>query len=126
MPLPPIFQPELAARAIRFLAEHPRRNMWSGFSTAYTVLGARLAPKLLDWYLGRSGVSAQQTERRTPRRDPNVFAPSDELDDAGAHGPFSSQAWRRDPQTWLSTHRRALLSAAATASAAALLRRRRR
>lgn len=129
MPLPPIFQPEVAARAIRFLAEHPRRNMWSGFSTAYTVLAARLAPKLLDWYLGRSGVSAQQTARGTPRRSPNVFAPSDELDDAGARGPFTAQAWRRDPQTWLSTHRRALLSAtasAATASAAVLLRRRRR
>lgn len=129
LPVPPIFQPEIAARAIRFLAQHPRRNMWSGFSTAYTILGARLAPKLLDRYLARFGVSGQQTEQRTPRRSPNVFAPSDELDDAGARGPFSSQAWHRDPQTWLSTHRRALLSAtasAATASAAVLLRRRRR
>jgi NAD(P)-dependent dehydrogenase (short-subunit alcohol dehydrogenase family) len=43
MPVPPIFQPELPARAIAFLAEHPRRNMWVGVSTAYTILGERLA-----------------------------------------------------------------------------------
>jgi len=42
MPVPPIFQPELPARAIAFLAEHPRRTMWVGVSTAYTILGERL------------------------------------------------------------------------------------
>jgi hypothetical protein len=56
MPVPPIFQPELPGRAIVYLAEHPRRNMWVGISTAYTIVGERLAPKLLDLYLGRSGV----------------------------------------------------------------------
>jgi hypothetical protein len=63
MPVPPVFQPELPARAIAYLAEHPRRNMWVGLSTAYTILGERLAPKLLDWYLGRSGVKSPQTDR---------------------------------------------------------------
>jgi len=58
MPVPPIFQPEVPARAIRFLAEHPRRNMWVGISTAYTILGERVAPKLLDLYLGRTGVKS--------------------------------------------------------------------
>lgn len=126
MPLPPVYQPELAARAIRFLAEHPRRNMWVGLSTAYTILGERLAPKLLDRYLARAGVAGQQTSRPTPRSGPNTFAPADETQDAGSQGPFAPRAHRRDPQTWLSKHRRAILSGVSgTAFAAAVLLRRR-
>ena len=113
MPVPPIFQPELPARAIRFLAEHPRRNMWVGLSTAYTVLGERLAPKLLDLYLGRSGVQSQQTDTDTPRRGSNVHAARDDDSDAGAHGPFDSRAHAGDPLLWASMHRRTLLSALA-------------
>ena len=93
MPVPPIFQPELPARAIAFLAEHPRRNMWVGVSTAYTILGERLAPKLLDLYLGWTGVKSQQTDRDLPRLGSNVFEPRDEDEDQGIprrvrrHGP---------------------------------------
>ena len=126
MPVPPIFQPELPARAIRFLAEHPRRNMWVGISTAYTILGERVAPKLLDLYLGRSGVKSQQTEQDTPRLGSNVFEPRDEETDQGAHGPFDDQAHGSDPLLWASMHRRGLLSALLTTggAAAALLARR--
>ncbi len=126
MPVPPVYQPEVPARAIRFLVEHPRRNMWVGVSTAYTILGERLAPKFLDFYLGRKGVSSQQTEQDTPRRGPNVFAPADEDEDCGAHGPFDSMAHDRSPLLWMSMHRRELLSgmaAAATAAGALLARR---
>ncbi|WP_325104694.1 SDR family oxidoreductase [Segeticoccus sp.] len=125
MPVPPIFQPELPARAIRFLAEHPRRNMWVGLSTAYTVLGERLAPKLLDLYLGRSGVKSQQTGQDLPRTDSNLHTPSDDTEDRGAHGPFDDKAHSSDPQLWLSVHRRSVLSgmAAATLAVVPLLRR---
>ncbi|HET7325729.1 MAG TPA: SDR family oxidoreductase [Nocardioidaceae bacterium] len=128
MPVPPVFQPELPAKAIRFLAEHPRRNMWVGVSTAYTILGERLAPKLMDLYLGRSGVQSQQTDQDTPRLGSNVFAPSDEDADQGAHGPFGDQAHGRDPLLWASIHRRPILSCLAgsvTAAATAVLVRRR-
>jgi NAD(P)-dependent dehydrogenase (short-subunit alcohol dehydrogenase family) len=118
MPVPPIFQPELPARAIAFLAEHPRRNMWVGVSTAYTILGERLAPKLLDLYLGRTGVKSQQTDRELPRLGSNVFEPQDDREDQGAHGGFDGQAHARDPQLWLSMHRRAV---AAGFGAAAVL-----
>jgi len=118
MPVPPIFQPELPGKAIVFLAEHPRRNMWVGVSTAYTILGERLAPKLLDIYLGRSGVKSQQTGKDTPHLGPNLFEPRDAGEDQGARGAFSEKAHGRDPQLWLSLHRRALLAGLAAAVAA--------
>lgn len=123
MPVPPIFAPELPARAIRFLIEHPRRNMWVGVATAYTILGERLAPKFLDLYLGKTGVKSQQTEDK-PRRGSNVFEPQDQDEDAGAWGPFDSKTHTHDPVLWMSMHRRALGAAgAAVAAAGALLAR---
>ena len=110
MPVAPIFQPELPAKGIVFLAEHPRRNMWIGISTAYTILGERLAPKLADLYLARTGVSGQQTDRDLPRFGSNVDQPSDQEADQGAHGPFDDQAHDKDPMTWLSLHRREVLA----------------
>lgn len=131
MPVPPIYQPELPARAIRFLAEHPRRNMWIGLSTAYTILGERLAPKLLDLYLARRGVQSQQTDQQTRRLGPNLYTPSDDTEDLGAHGCFDDQAHGRDPLLWTSMHRGKLLSAtvgagiATAGTVAGLLARRR-
>ncbi len=119
MPVAPIFQPELAARAIVFLAEHPRRNMWVGIATAYTILAERLVPKLLDVYLGRSGVSSQQTDQDAPRLGSNVFEPRDDTADQGAHGAFDEKAHAKDPVSWASMHRAALLSGAAGAAALA-------
>jgi NAD(P)-dependent dehydrogenase (short-subunit alcohol dehydrogenase family) len=110
MPVPPIFQPEVPAKGIAFLAEHPRRNMWIGISTAYTILGERIAPKLLDLYLGRTGVKSQQSTEHAPRYGSNVFEPQDEHEDRGAQGSFGSRAHARDPQLWLAMHRRAILS----------------
>jgi NAD(P)-dependent dehydrogenase (short-subunit alcohol dehydrogenase family) len=117
MPVPPIFQPELPAKAVAFLAEHPRRNMWVGLSTAYTILGERLAPKLLDLYLGRTGVKSQQTGKDAPRYGSNVFEPQDEHEDRGAHGAFDAKAHARDPLLWCSMRRRTILSALAGAAA---------
>ena len=124
MPVPPIFQPEPTARAIGFLAEHPRRNIWVGLPTAYTILGNRIAPKFLDFYLGRNGVKGQQTSEDTPRYGSNVFEPIP--GDHGAHGPFDAKAHDRSGWLWMSMHRWSLGAAAAGALAAgtALLARR--
>jgi short-subunit dehydrogenase len=118
-PVAPVFQPELAAKAVVFVAEHPRRSMWVGISTAYTILGGRLAPRFLDWYLARTGVSGQQTHEPLPRWGENLFEPQDDLEDRGAHGPFDEQAHDADPVLWVSRHRRAVLVATGTLAAAA-------
>lgn len=119
MPVPPIFQPELPAKGIVFLAEHPRRNMWVGISTAYTILGERIAPRFVDRYLARTGVKSQQTDQELPWLGENVHEARDEDSDQGAHGPFDELAHASDPVLWMSFHRRQLLSALAGAGALA-------
>ncbi|HET6634879.1 MAG TPA: SDR family oxidoreductase [Streptomyces sp.] len=127
MPVPPVFQPELPAKAIVHLARHPRRNIWVGISTAYTILGERLGPKLVGLYLSRTGVKGQQTDKDLPRWGSNMFEPRDQDTDRGAHGGFDDMAHARDPLLALSKRRGPLLAAGAAAlgvTAAALLRRR--
>ena len=121
MPVPPIFQPEVAARAVCFVAEHPRRNIWVGLPTAYTILGNRVAPWFLDWYLGRTGVKGQLTDQSGPRLGSNVETPRDDDVDVGAHGMFDDKAHDRDPWSWLSMHRTAFGAGAVVAAAAALI-----
>ncbi len=125
-PVAPIFQPELAARAVRFLADHPRRTMWVGVSTAYTILGNRIAPWFLDWYLARSTVQGQLTDTDGPRFGANVFEPKDDTTDRGSHGMFDDTAHHRDPWSWASMHRIALTSAGVAALGGALVAMRRR
>jgi NAD(P)-dependent dehydrogenase (short-subunit alcohol dehydrogenase family) len=127
-PVAPVFQPELPARAVRFLADHPRRNMWVGVSTAYTILGNRVAPWFLDWYLARTTVQGQLTDADGPRYGSNVFEPRDADADRGAHGMFDDKAHGSDPWSWASMHRAALASAGAVVAAIgiATLRSRRR
>ncbi len=112
-PVPPIVQPEVCARSIRFAAEHPRRNLWVGISTAYTVLGNRLAPAFADWYLAKTGVTSQQTDQDAPRWGANVFTPQDQTTDRGARGAFSAHASSRDPVSFLGRHRTAAACATA-------------
>ncbi len=120
-PVPPIVQPEVCARMIRFSAEHPRRNVWVGVAAAYTVLGNRLAPAALDWYLARTGVDSQQTPDGGPRWGSNVFRPRDEDSDRGARGAFSDDAAEHDPVSFLGRHRvSALIAGVAAASLGAL------
>lgn len=126
-PVAPIFQPEVAARAVRFLADHPRRNMWVGVSTAYTILGNRVAPSFLDWYLARTGVQGQLSKTPGPRFGSNVFEPRDSDRDRGAHGMFDDKAHGRDWWSWTSMHRGAVtVAAGAAATVAALVARRSR
>ncbi len=119
MPVPPIFQPEVAARAVRFVAEHPRRNMWVGISTAYTILGNRVAPWFVDWYLAKTGVNSQLSKQGGPRLGSNVDQPKDDDRDMGPHGMFDGKAHGHDPWSWLSMRRAPVALAVATTVAAA-------
>ncbi|TWP33822.1 SDR family oxidoreductase [Leekyejoonella antrihumi] len=110
MPVPPIVQPEVCASAIRFSAEHPRRNMWVGISTAYTVMGNRVAPAFADWYLGKTGVKSQQVKKDYPRWGSNVFEPQDAEHDRGARGEFNKKAATRDPVSFVAKNRLATLA----------------
>ena len=117
-PVPPIYQPEVAARAIVWAAEHPRREYWVGVPTVAAIIGSRLIPGLLDHYLGRTGFRSQQTdEPADPNRPDNLWEPVP--GDLGAHGGFDRRAHVRSPQAWASMHRGTLV-AAGTAAAGAL------
>lgn len=78
-PVPPIYQPELVARAVLYAADHPhRKQYWVGSSTAATILGQRLAPALLDRYLAKTGYGAQQTSQPVAANRPNnLYQPLD-------------------------------------------------
>ena len=112
-PVPPIYQPELAARAVAFAADHPRRReYWVGASTAATLAANALAPGLLDRYLARTGYRAQQTgQPQDPDAPTNLWQPADRGADFGAHGEFDRRAHRRDPQAWASRHHATLAAA---------------
>ncbi len=130
-PVPPIYQPEFAARAVLFAADHPaRREYWVGSSTVGTLAANALAPGLLDRYLARTGFKSQQAERGQDADAPvNLWEPADGPDghDFGMHGEFDDTSRTRDPQLWASHHHGALAVGAATlAVAAPVLRRRRR
>jgi NAD(P)-dependent dehydrogenase (short-subunit alcohol dehydrogenase family) len=98
-PVPPIFQPEVAAQGIVLAAERPRRELWVGGSTVITILGNKLAPWFADWYLARTNVKAQQTDKPLdPGRPDYLHEPLDDDEDHGAHGPFDDQAKSRSLQ----------------------------
>jgi short-subunit dehydrogenase len=107
-PVPPIYQPEVAAKAILYAADHPkRREYWVGGSTAATLLANAVAPGLLDRYLARTGYKSQQTgEPRDPSQPTNLWAPVDgrQGPDEGAHGDFDASATTRSAQLWASQH----------------------
>lgn len=119
-PVPPIYQPEFAARAIQRAADNPRRReYWAGTSTALTLLANAVAPGLLDRYLARTGFGSQQTDESQPRRQrANLWQPADAGRDYGAHGRFDDQAHGTDPQLWASEHHGTLLTAAGVGAAA--------
>ncbi|MFC1437153.1 SDR family oxidoreductase [Streptacidiphilus sp. N1-10] len=130
-PVPPIYEPEVAARAVVYAADHPgRREYWVGGSTMGTLIANALAPGLLDRYLARTGFSSQQDDRpQNPDHPTNLWRPADGKDghDYTAHGSFDGRATSRSPQLWASQHHGALALAAAglLVAAAAGLRARR-
>ena len=120
-PVPPIFQPEVAARSVYWAAHHRRREMYVGLPTVYTIIGNKLAPWLAERYLARTAIDGQQTDEPFDgARAANLFEPVDSDHDEGAHGVFDREAHRRSAQAWLSRHRPMTgLGAAALAGAGA-------
>jgi NAD(P)-dependent dehydrogenase (short-subunit alcohol dehydrogenase family) len=122
-PVPPIYQPEVAARAVLYAADHPgRREYWVGGTTMATLIADKFAPGLLDRYLARTGFSAQQTDQPAdPDQPANLWQPADNRDgaDRGAHGRFDQRAHSTSPQLWASQHHGVLAAATGAALAGA-------
>lgn len=127
-PVPPIYQPEVAARAIVYAAEHPgRREYWVGETTAATLVANAVVPGLLDRYLGATGFKSQQTrDLASSHRPANLWQPADEDSDFGAHGNFGRRSHGRSLQWVLTQNRPAVYSllAAVPAVVGMLFRRR--
>ena len=120
-PVPPIFQPEVAADAILWAADHPRREYFVGFPTVEAIVGDRLAAGLADRYLARYGYDAQQTsEPENPDRPHNLWSPVDDTRDFGAHGRFDSSARTSSAELVISKHRRAFAALGVALAAATL------
>ncbi len=120
MPVPPVYQPEVAARSVHWAAHHRRREMYVGLPTVYTILGNKLSPWLAERYLARTAVKGQQTDQPFDgTKAANLYHPVDSDHDEGPHGIFDQQAHVRSQQAWLSRHRAAAgLAGAATLAAA--------
>jgi len=103
-PVPPIFEPEVAADAIYFAAHYPRREFYVGWPSAKAIIANKIAPGLLDRILARSGYDAQQYDGpEDPNRAHNLWEPVP--GDHGAHGSFDERAKSRSLQWWISQHR---------------------
>jgi hypothetical protein len=103
-PVPPIFQSEVAAHAIRYVAHHDRRELHVGMPTVEAIVGNKIAPGLLDHYLARTGYESQQTdEPADPNRPNNLWEPVP--GDHGAHGVFDDRSSGHSLQLLADTHR---------------------
>jgi NAD(P)-dependent dehydrogenase (short-subunit alcohol dehydrogenase family) len=116
-PVPPIFEPEVAAEAIVHAALNPRRQVLVGWPTVKAVFAEKLAPGVADWYLARTGFEGQQTsEAASLQRKDNLFGPLP--GDRGARGRFGDRAKSSSAQVWLQLHRSALAFGTAAAASA--------
>ena len=111
-PVPPIFQPEVAAKAIVWAAHHDRREVWVGWPTVKAIAGNKIAPGYADRYLAKNGYESQQYNGLVdPHRAHNLWEPLP--GDPGAHGDFDDRATDRSLQLWATTHRGLLALAGA-------------
>jgi NADP-dependent 3-hydroxy acid dehydrogenase YdfG len=120
-PVPPIYQPEVIARAVLHMIDHPRREMWVGWPTVKAIIGQRLIPGYLDHYLAKHAYDEQVTNELPPTWLDNVDEPLP--GDRGAHGDFDNRASSTSAQVWLDTHRGVIAAAALGAIGAVLLAR---
>ncbi|MBV9998276.1 MAG: SDR family oxidoreductase [Verrucomicrobia bacterium] len=110
-PVPPIFQPEVAAEAVVYASHHNRREIYVGMPTVKAIIANKFFPGLLDHYLARTGYEGQQTdEPEDPNRPYNLCEPVP--GDYGAHGRFSARARNFSPQLWTDLHRDGLATLA--------------
>ena len=120
-PVPPIFQPEVAADAIVWASRNHRREHYVGWPTVEAIVGNKIAPGLADLYLARTGYDAQQIDEPVPSDRPdNLFDPVP--GDFSAHGRFDDRAKGRSVQFWLTKHRRWLAAGAFAVLAGAVFR----
>lgn len=113
-PVPPIYQPEVPARAIFFAATHRRRQIWVGFPTVKAILANRIAPGLIDRYLAKAGYSGQLTHEKLGEDAPaNLYEPVP--GDYGAHGRFDARSRTGSWEMFTDRHRTAFWAAAAIA-----------
>jgi NAD(P)-dependent dehydrogenase (short-subunit alcohol dehydrogenase family) len=109
-PVPPIYQPEVAAEAVYHAAHHYRREWYVGGSTVVAITGTKMFPGLGDWYLGRTGYDSQQYDGAAdPDRPNNLYDPLP--GDHGAHGAFDARATSRSFQLWADENREWLTAA---------------
>lgn len=119
-PVPPIYQPEVAARAYVFAAKHQRREIWVGISTVQAILANRIAPALLDRYLAWQGYGAQlASDREPPDAADNLFEPAP--GSWAAHGRFDAKARNSSWELWASLHKDAFEGGTVLLAAATLL-----
>jgi NAD(P)-dependent dehydrogenase (short-subunit alcohol dehydrogenase family) len=121
-PVPPIYQPEVAAEAILWAAEHTPRELDVCGSTVVSIWGDKFAPGIGDRYLAKTGYDSQQTdEPEDPNRPYNLWEPVP--GDHGAHGRFDDRAHDTSAQLWARMHATWLLAGVSVAGAglAALL-----
>ena len=119
-PVPPIFQPEVGARAIYWAAHHSRREIYAGWPTVEAIIGNKVAPALLDRYLGKTGFASQQTcQPEDPNRPNNLWKPVN--GDRGAHGTFDDLARERSWEVQASLGRKWIGTGMAIVAAALLL-----
>ena len=125
-PPDPLLQPEVAARAIAFAIDHPRRDLYVGDTTVKALWAQRLIPGLFDRYLARTAWEGQMSagEPDDPARASNLWAPG--RGPWAAHGRFDDRAVRRSAQLWITTHRRLVALAAGLGGMALLWGGRRR
>jgi short-subunit dehydrogenase len=119
-PLGPVFQPEVAARAIYAAAHERRREIYVGGPTVKAIYGQELAPGHADRYLAEVGIDGQQTDQPVdPNRPDNLFEPAP--GDWAAHGIFGERAHAVSPQNWLNLNRKPLLAGVSAMAAALVL-----
>jgi NAD(P)-dependent dehydrogenase (short-subunit alcohol dehydrogenase family) len=116
-PVPPIFQPEVGARAVAYVVQHPRRRTAVSWRTSAITVANVLAPRVMDWFVSRTGVSGQQTDEDMPVYGDNLDKPVQ--DDIGAHGSFDDQARSSSPETWANLRIGRVLGAAVSTVTAA-------
>lgn len=109
-PVPPIFQPEVAARAIVWAARHRRRELYVGMPSIKAIVANKFFPGLLDWYLARTNYEAQRRKPLAPAtRVDNLWRPVSGLHET--HGSFDDQAQAHSAALWASTHRPIVIGA---------------
>lgn len=121
-PVPPVFEPEIPARAIVFAAFHHRREVWVGFSTVMAIMANRVAAGLADRYLARFGYSGQLGHEASDPDAPNNLYES-VTGDYAAHGRFDDRSRKSSIELFTSRHKAAFFTAGLAAAAAVSIRR---